>query len=1053
MLARFRREPLFQYSNPWVGKPIDYNLVLPDEALKAKTIGAIYECALWFFEFHRICDESNVWSQYFGVMDIDIDKPKDISDEDYKKKKAAYLPELVDLLTKMGYHSYRIYASGIKGYHVFLHDLKFWRVPEVICPSTHNLWIEQQLRCLFPLLYDKLDMNIYHIGKGIRNPLFPHPKTGQPSTLIVEKNSPPCMWYWISDNFDISIPRRIAFDRSLIPPRPVPPPTAGGHIPQLGNGECRIVRYKGRLMDELKRIYSGSPITRRGETNLYLIDSKHCPIKGGDHKSKGKNYIKAYDKEAIIKCHSSSCSGKSLKFVEKQIPLTDFEYLLSTIREKQKIPVNVKATRIIDPDKQKHVLPADISWSLSDGFGIISAPMGAGKTTSVIKWIEETRLEKHKSRQERGKEPKKFRVLLVVTRITQAINFGTKYPGMKSYLDVEGSVADNESSVLCVNSLSRVLPTNTYALPRFDLLILDEIESIIEALVSVILSQSAKSRQCNIWQLFKCLIIGSKRVLFMDGILTERTALYLHALKVLERCNLVQHEGQPDYREYVSFRSITSFEEDFDKSCAEGKKLAIVSNSKSALYSFSSRATTPGSKLVITGDSTREQKLTASDPNEQWSTDILGFNTAVGPGASFDEEHFDIMYVICSPLSCTPYVLYQLINRIRNLKEKTVKIFIMYNENKNIPTREEMKNKKAQNIIKMHGKQDEFSFPVGFFEKVGSDYVRLDINTADFNVIRKLIEEQKLVLYYEDSHFVDTLVDYEIEKLKFSDTSYYSSVLFDCIKRNGGSVKGLVDYENLVDKEREYLKDSTRMIRKESVKNYKELALSSDNVLTQRLPKDISPAFKAYINKTCQLNEVTTQFMWNTLRRALTCSEMTLYEKELESINTQKKAINNTLIYSTGLLESFKELCSVCGFRICQARGIISGSGGYELFTDNHEKINQLILDIDSELYNSTKRRMSLHKLKETRMPRDTATFKNIKMLFSHFGIPLILSNSNRKKVVKGTSVRYFDKTFNPCLFTQYCRMAFSGLDLNTGLQSETPFAVLEEEYKKNSNQ
>ena len=58
MLARFRREPLFQYSNPWVGKPIDYNLVLPDEALKAKTIGAIYECALWFFEFHRICDES-----------------------------------------------------------------------------------------------------------------------------------------------------------------------------------------------------------------------------------------------------------------------------------------------------------------------------------------------------------------------------------------------------------------------------------------------------------------------------------------------------------------------------------------------------------------------------------------------------------------------------------------------------------------------------------------------------------------------------------------------------------------------------------------------------------------------------------------------------------------------------------------------------------------------------------------------------------------------------------------------------------------------------------
>lgn len=1045
MYTTLREAPEFDTTQPYAGNVVSYNILTDNEHWRSYVIGKIYECVLWLFQFRMAHDPPDRVSQYFGVMDIDIERPEGMSNEDYELKKLHYLPVLRDKLHKMNYHSYRIYASGSKGYHVYLFDLKLWRVPAQIDKATHNIWIDQQVKILYPELCDELDYNIYHVGKGIRNPMWPHPKTQRPSTLLVEKNAPPCIWYWISDVFPLSLPHEQAFDRSI----PATPRIPSVQAPHIVNA---TVRTSTTILEKLKEIYKGTePKMRSG--NLYLVDSKHCPIRGAEHKDKGKNYMTVRDDHAIIKCHSAKCAGKELKVQVGEEPLTNFHLLQQKLKEEGSIKGTTRRLRVIKPEVQKYVLPEDIDWSLQEtGLGIISAPMGTGKTTSLVKWIEDERKRQTKRRQEKGKEPKKFKVLLLVTRITQAINFSSKYPGMKSYLDVDGSVADNESSVLCVNSLMRAMSERNNAVPKFDLIILDEIESIIEALIGAVLSQG-KNKQCNIWQLFKCLVAGSKRALFMDGILTERTARYLDRLFVLERCNLVQHEGQPDYREYINFRSKVVFEEDFDLSCRMGKRVVIVSNSKSALYSLASRNQTDSS-LVITGDSSKNEKLTASDPNEEWNKNILGFNTAVGPGASFDSHHFDVMYVVCSPISCTPHALYQLINRIRVLKEKTVKVFILYNEpdKQKLPSKEELKEAKSQNIIKLHSRQDDFAFPLDFYQKVNTDYFKLDLNTIDYTVLRKLIEEQKVVLYYEDSHFVDTLVDYEHEKLKFSDTSYYSQVLFDIIKRNGGLIKGLTDYQNMTDNDKKFLKDSSRCMIKDGNKNYKELALSSDNILTKKLPNDIDKELKEQINKHVQLNNVNTQIIWCTLRRALTKSEMTLYEKELEGVNEQRKAINNTLIYSTGLLESLRAIGEVCGFRIDQARGIIVGSGDYGRFTNNHEVIKGHIEKIDGQLYNATKRRLNLKPLKENkRMPNDTATFKNLKMMFSEFGINLNLTGGTRprKVSVKETKERYFEKNYEICEYSQYIRLAFVGLAFDTGLPIEEPFKHLKNNYKK----
>lgn len=1044
MFTFCRTPPTFDSPNPYKGETVKFNILADNEAYRAKVIGEIYECVLWYFQFHKSGYESSI-SQYLGIMDIDIDRDEGMDGETYKKKIKDYLPYLEIRLQRMGYEQYKIYLSGTKGYHVYIFDPKLWVIPGPLDEGMHNFWLEEQTARLYPLLAEDLDMNIYHLNKGIRNPLYPHPKTKQRNVLLVDKNAPPCFWDWFMDLVHTTIPevsnysgqvqtQRISSTRN----RPIPDP-------------IRSTYSDEPLMVQLQKLYNGATIQKKSGT-LHLVKSKYCPLKQGDHKSSGKTYMNIYEDYAIIKCHSTNCYLKSLKIQKKERPLTDFGGLLEEMKQAGKISDSVERIRVIDPSKQKHVLEEDIDWALENGCGIISAPMGAGKTTSVIKWIEDRRKERYEESQATGNVYKPFKVLLLVTRITQANNFCGKYPGMKNYLDVEGSIAGNESSVLCINSLIRAMPQDAFHVPHFDLLILDEIESLIEALIGTILSQG-KSKQCNIWQLFKCLIIGAKRVLFMDGILTERTARYLNRLKFLPLCSLVQHEGQPDYRDYINFKSNEKFDEEFARDVQSGKKVVIVSNSKSILYTYSNKASIYGkSQLVITGDSSAVDKMTAADPNEEWSKDVLGFNTAVGPGASYDEIHFDIMYLVCSPLSCTPYALYQMINRIRTLKEKTVKMLILFNEFKTIPTQEEMKSNKSKNIVKMHQKQNDFGFQLAFYEKNGTDFVKLDINTTDNRVLKKLIEEEKLVLYYEDDQFIDTLVEYEHEKLRFNDTENYSNVLFEIIKRNGGTIKGFTDYRGASEQTKKNLKSSSRVVRSEGKKNYKELGESSDNILTEKIPATIDAEFRTTMNRCVQFNDINTQLRWSMFRRAITRTEASLYEKELDSVNTHRKAINNTLIFSTGLLESLLELCHVMGFSVNTATGVISGEGTYSRFTDKHDEIDRMVRRAEEQLYNSTKCKLPLFALSDKkRMPRDTSVMKNVTMIFQQFGITIILHHkekSSRKKV-PGRDERYMDKRYEVCIFSQHIRMAFSGLDMNTGLVSDNAFAILQAKYKK----
>lgn len=1059
--TKVRGEPRFQTSNIFQGEE-EWLCVTPKDNLElAKYAGDLYtDKVLYHFEFVKSTTPIRKGqevplkyiSQYFGVMDIDIEASKTATDAEFTVIKAEYLEMLKEKLEEMNYTNYRIYFSGSKGFHVYIYDSKLWRTPMDDLNSDQRLeWINQQVDVCFPELSDKLDRSIYRINNGIRSFTYPHPKKHVLCKEVFATDSAPvCHWSWI---FDMCRREKVLIVPSIIsstrPPISIAAPVRGdpNQIVVAPTGEPLLDRAR-LLCQSIHSTILPTLIDKglKKGSRVYVVDGKYCPIKCSDHSQKQKCYIidkTATERQVKIKCHTATCRAKGDIVVKEHCqPLTAIYPTIQNLQQDGIIVSSPKRVRIIQKE-QKYISERDIEFALDGGYGLISAPMGTGKTTALKTWL--------------SKQPADFKVLLVVVRRTQAANFVGVYPGMQNYQNVEGSLFGLTSVVVCVNSLQRVREPTLGTIPHYDLLILDEIESTLEGLTNPQLSCS-KSKQCDIWQLFKILIYSSRNVLFMDGILTDNTIRYLDDIKILSDCNLVEHSIQPDKRTYVNYSHLGSFEKDFEKDINNKLKICLVSNAKSSLLMYANKAQGLGvagaSYLSITGDSSEVEKMTSSDPNNLWEKDVLAFNTAVGPGASFDKLHYDVMYVMCTPLSCSPYWMYQMINRIRHLSKNLVRIIVSWNEEKKVPTLEDYELKKAQNIVNMNWNQTKYPIPLAYFDANGADTFMLDISPANRQVIRKLVQDQRLVLRHEDDHFLKTLARYEHKKLTLNNTEAYSKLLFEIIRRNGGTVKRELDYSSA--DTLKTIKLSTVLLRKSSNDYYSGIGKQADNCITKNLaPYREDREFIETLNRQVHLNDINTQITWSQFRRALIRSDQTNYENELKDINDNSKAVNNTLIYSNGLLESFRTICEICGFTINQANGIIQGESSVDVFLGNHKRINDNVEMIKSQLFNKNKITGSdKNKFRDSLSltKKNSAVFSNLKFALKQLGITVIKNKANGRPTCRETNERYARWTFEISTTCQHIRLALDGLAYNTGLPHNDAVGLLRDKWRQNNS-
>lgn len=963
------------------------------------SLSKLEECALWYMQ---ILDPSNVMSFYLGALDFDIARPENTTDTEYETLKKQTMVKIQELVGNR-FTSFQIYDSGNKGYHVYVYDMQCWRVP-MDPKSDHKIWVSGQLRELYgDELFNLMDLSNHFIGKGLRPYTIPHPTTGRMPRLVFttvpERTE---FWYWFINDVLAAgvVPCKAATLHRPTEAIPSPIPLRlSGVVQTINRGE-----NGGTILQKLSALYSSGDVQVK-DGDLYLVkQTKWCCFLGADHKTQ-KNYIVLVGEHARIQCHSGKCANRKMYISKDYMPLTDFGALLQQHCAPEHMPVN---RRVLAPT-QEYIDKSDVEWCLDDkGFGAIFAPMGSGKTQALESWLKE--------------KPETYRCLLVIVRKNQSTYFAHRYGDFVDYQKKAGSLHGVSRLVICINSLMRLLLDGD--LPRYDLLILDEIESIIEAAVSKILS-SGKSEQTNIWNILAMLCKTSEKVLVMDGIPTMHTIRYFCGLGIMKEFRVIEHHRQPDFRVYKCHCDQEEFMKSMNDDLAIGKNIVLVTNTKE-IQAMVYNQVVAEPKLMINADSPKKIKNTSKNPNENWNVRFLAYNNAVGAGQSFDLSHFHCMYAVVSPLSCYPQSFYQLICRIRKLKESNVHLLVIHNEAPLAPPKDTLKIQKLKNIVSFHGQQTKFVPRLSLFNVASAaENVRLDICEMDYKIVRTLAAQQYLKLKHEDDFFINMLVDYEHEKLELRDSIVYSDTFFGMIHRNGGVVLPLRDdQQNKLKASTQQMKNDARTEAMAAGVDANHAFWSSDRV---------APHIAKVWNDLVDLADVTKHYRWLALRNRLVDDEAHVYEREFTSINEHGRALSNCMLYGHGVLQAFTRLATECGFTIDRRRGVITGTVNVVNLFEREASIVKACQVIFDQLYNETGTYMPLVRAeKDTYSARNLAISKNIRKLFNKFGINSNYNASHgTRKMIRGQ--RLVTSSFTFCELTQNIRMAISNIEYDTG--------------------
>lgn len=1042
--------------------------------------GATYECALsdlkfepclfalWYFDFYDKSD--NFQFQYLGVMDIDLGKehfldatnkelPLTISPEASK-----ILEDIESFLKEKEYMDYDIYFSGQKGFHVYVFH------PDFFAPQNKDFDFKLYLseNVLNPKIFSYLDCSIYYKNKGIRGIYNEHPKTCiEPQLISYNRSLFPddyTVWKFIRNYFyedEVLGMGRLLYIKDMhknakihLPPLSI---EAGVHTSTLEEkNEKRVFvdipDSNMGVFDYIKEYHYGSnyKTIKKKLHNIYIFDSEpYCLIRfyfsGGTSRvihRKSKTFISSMDGNEYVKvgCHSGKCVGERLIIQRFRIPLTE---LPENLPIKKKI-VYSSESPYLDKDKLTQNF-RDEKWIC------LFSPMGSGKTQCLINYMNSM-----------GSALQPLRILMVVTRRSQAINFKHAYNIKDSYIKFESyidfsppekygySLFNYKKLIVSVHSLLRILPPPDInhiqqrdqcrvSIPNYDIIILDEIESILSCMTSSFIS-STGGNQNKIYSVFACILKAAKQVVMMDGIPTSKTTRFLTYIGTLSKTVFIHKPFCPDRRYYIMLRGM-----EFDKKLKETMKscwkIAVVSNTAKILkYYYLLAQENEGSNLIITGTSNDDDKMTVSQPNRHWKdVQRLFYNTAVGPGASYDalkesDSCFHVMFIVISLHMNNPADLYQLINRMRHLKKNMVYIYIMDHKKKVCPmTLIDTKRQMITDLVKFENRQNFKVGGTGLRTKLAIS--EINIETSDVKLVRTLAVENRLYLYFEDNFMIDEIARDRVERRENTDYSTYKKRFLELVRRNGGIVidKALVNDSNIF-----YLnlmKNAREVNEKETLETI-QTRLGEDNDFEWDVVQ------KKQLCALVDFNRMDYQYNFLKLTKALTgVAGDAKNLKEIYSYFGKPNRIYSNVIpfFNSDFIDNLKSFLSALGFGYTSdpylqfegsftdftiymnREGIVKPlkflldavmNEGYSIPTENLDEVINLL--------NTAPKIILIKRLLDV-----------VKYTLHIFGVDIISSGSgNRKTTISGTGLRMVNHTYTINERAVELRLIMSGINI-----------------------
>jgi hypothetical protein len=302
---------------------------------------------------------------------------------------------------------------------------------------------------------------------------------------------------------------------------------------------------------------------------------------------------------------------------------------------------------------------------------------------------------------------------------------------------------------------------NTIEVPSYDIVIMDEIESILNHFESPTVSDKEYT-----FDLLMGICNNSKKLLALDGDLWNRSYDYVNNYGK----NLVlENTVQKDICTYIFTNNLIYFEDDINKKLLEKKKVVIISMTSKMSEHYYNKYKNTYDCIIHNSHTDDSIKEKLKNVKEYWTTcQLLVYTPSVESGVDFDIEHFDNKYVLLSQKSCSPRALCQMTGRVRQSKSNVILSYLgkmPYYENIGLYTYDEVEtyvNELHNKYIKPHivhnNKTNKFSL-----EYMDRPYTRLTIYNEQekLNKQRNYFMAQLLTLLKNKGH-ICKLVDNDV---------------------------------------------------------------------------------------------------------------------------------------------------------------------------------------------------------------------------------------------------------------------------------------------------
>ena len=291
----------------------------------------------------------------------------------------------------------------------------------------------------------------------------------------------------------------------------------------------------------------------------------------------------------------------------------------------------------------------------------VRSPMGSGKTFQMRRMLENI----YDFEQGSVKHHKTGRVLMLSFRksFTQEMS---KNLGFANYLEVQ-NLREQDRLIIQVDSLYKICGC------KYDLLICDEIESIMEQLNS---NQIKRRAMC--FSVFQNLVMTTPRLLALDANLGTRSD-WLMRLREKNYFLMINTYKSFSGQTMIDVMYLDRLYEIIHESLLKNESIAFITNSYSHQEKIQAyiESNFPHFKdsLFINGKSDPElKKRIAENPNEEMAVSFLSFTPTITAGCNFDIEHFDRIFGVFTDQSTSVLTSRQMLRRIRKIRHNEIYI-------------------------------------------------------------------------------------------------------------------------------------------------------------------------------------------------------------------------------------------------------------------------------------------------------------------------------------------------------------------------------------------